>query len=105
VFCRIVKGEIPSTKVLETDEVLAIRDIAPQAPVHVLVMPKQHFANLMELKDARMQEAVWAAVQAVASKEGLQEFRTIVNTGASAGQTVFHLHIHVVGGRQLGPLC
>lgn len=101
IFCRIVAGEIPSTKVLETPEVLAIRDIAPQAPTHVLVLPKKHFDSLAALDDPATASALLAAVRDVAKKEGLKEFRTIANTGATCGQTVFHLHLHVMGGRAM----
>lgn len=104
IFCKIIAGQIPSTKVLETDDVLAIRDIAPQAPVHVIVMPKKHVASLAGLEDGTMAAALLKGVKDVAAKEGLAEFRTIANTGSSAGQTVFHLHLHVLGGRTLGAL-
>lgn len=101
IFCRIIAGEIPSAKVLENDEVLAIRDRSPQAPVHVLVMPKKHMDSLAELKDPAVAAALLKGVRDVAAQEGLQDFRTIANTGAGAGQTVFHLHMHVLGGRTL----
>jgi histidine triad (HIT) family protein len=104
IFCRIIAGELPSTKVLETGEIVAIRDLHPQAPVHVLVMPKTHVASLAELEDGKVAAALLKGVREVAAKEGLKEFRTIANTGASAGQTVFHLHLHVLGGRALGSL-
>lgn len=104
IFCKIVAGAIPSQKVLENDDVLAIRDRAPQGPVHVLVLPKKHMASLAELDDARIAAALLKAVKEVAAKENLKEFRTIANTGASAGQSVFHLHLHVLGGRALGAL-
>ncbi|MCE9584758.1 MAG: histidine triad nucleotide-binding protein [Planctomycetes bacterium] len=104
IFCKLIAGQIPSTKVLETDELLAVRDIAPQAPVHVIVMPKKHVASLADLEDGKMAAALLKGVREVAAKEGLTEFRTIANTGSSAGQTVFHLHLHVLGGRKLGPL-
>ncbi|MCC6739991.1 MAG: histidine triad nucleotide-binding protein [Planctomycetia bacterium] len=104
IFCRIAAGEIPSQKVLENEQVVAIRDRAPQAPVHVLVMPKKHMASLAELEDPAIAAALLKGVKDVAAKEGLKEFRTIANTGAGAGQTVFHLHLHVLGGRDLGSL-
>ncbi len=101
IFCRIIAGEIPSAKVYENDEVVAIRDRAPQAPVHVLVMPKKHMDSLAELKDPGIAAALLKGVREVAAQEGLKEYRTIANTGAGAGQTVFHLHLHVLGGREL----
>jgi histidine triad (HIT) family protein len=104
VFCKIVAGEIPSTKVLETTDVVAIRDISPQAPVHVLVMPRRHVASLAELDDPGLAEALLRGVRDVAAREGLKDFRTIANTGAGAGQSVFHLHFHVMGGRAMGAL-
>ncbi|MEK7468427.1 MAG: histidine triad nucleotide-binding protein [Planctomycetota bacterium] len=104
IFCKIIAGEIGSAKVLENDEVLAIRDRAPQAPVHVLVMPKVHVASLAELENGKTAAALLQAVREVAAKEGLKEFRTIANSGVSAGQTVFHLHLHVIGGKALGAL-
>lgn len=108
IFCKIVRGELPSTRVYEDDQVLAFRDIQPQAPVHVLVIPKKHLSNLMEVgeSDAGLLPRIVAAAQAVARQEGVAEsgFRFITNTGPDSGQVVFHLHFHVLGGRRLGPL-
>lgn len=104
IFCKIVAGEIPSAKVLETPDVLAFRDIAPHAPKHILVAPKKHVDSLAALDDPALAAALLKAVKDVAAKEGLKEFRTIANTGASAGQSVFHLHFHVLGGRTFGAL-
>lgn len=104
IFCRIAAGEIPSQKVLENEHVVAIRDRAPQAPVHVLVLPRKHMASLAELDDPAVAAALLRGVRDVAAKEGLKDFRAIANTGAGAGQTVFHLHMHVLGGRELGAL-
>ncbi|MBI2921629.1 MAG: histidine triad nucleotide-binding protein [Planctomycetes bacterium] len=101
VFCRIVAGEIPSTKVFENDEVLAFRDIAPQAPVHVLVVPRKHVDSVQGMEEAGVAAALLRGVAAVAEKEGLKSFRTIMNTGAESGQTVFHFHAHVLGGRKM----
>ncbi|MEY5145678.1 MAG: hypothetical protein RL745_1049 [Actinomycetota bacterium] len=104
VFCLIVAGELPSTKVYETDEVLAIRDINPAAPVHVIVFPKQHYTDIVELgeSDPNLGGAMVEAVAAVARIEGVEAgFRTSFNTGKGGGQTVFHVHAHVMGGRQL----
>lgn len=104
LFCRIVAGEIPSTVVLETDEVLAFRDIAPAAPTHVVVVPKEHHVDVVALTaaDPDLAGRLLAAGAAVAAQEGLGEgFRLVFNTGAHAGQTVFHLHLHVLGGRPM----
>ncbi|MGB8649647.1 MAG: histidine triad nucleotide-binding protein [Mycobacteriales bacterium] len=107
LFCKIVAGEVPATVVLETDRVLAFRDIAPQAPTHVLVIPKEHHTDIHELgeSDPAYLGAVFAAAADVARQEGLTGgHRIIANTGPDSGQTVFHLHVHVLGGRNLGLL-
>lgn len=105
LFCRLVAGEIPSTRVLETPEVLAFRDIHPQAPVHVLVVPRVHVASLHELTDAGLAGALLAAAAEVARTERLDAgWRLIANTREHGGQEVHHLHLHVLGGRPLGPM-
>lgn len=108
LFCRIVAGEIPATVVYETDSVLAFRDIGPQAPVHVLVIPKAHHADVAALAaaDPALAGEVLAGVGAVAKAEGLEEdgYRTMFNTGAHGLQTVPHVHAHVLGGEPLGPM-
>ena len=105
LFCRIVAGEVPATVVHETERTLAFRDITPQAPTHVLVIPREHHADLAALSDADpscVAELVGAAV-AVARAEGLDRgYRLVANTGPDGGQTVHHLHLHVLGGRGLG---
>ena len=108
LFCRIVAGEIPATVVHETDTTLAFRDIDPKAPVHVLVIPKDHHTDVasLALADPKVAADVLAAAAAVAEAEGLREdgFRLIFNNGRWAGQEVFHAHGHVVGGAPLGPM-
>jgi len=107
LFCQIVAGDVPSTRVLETERVLAFRDIAPHAPTHVVVIPKDHHADLAALAaaDPAYLGEVMAAAADVARREGLSDgYRVLVNTGPDAGQTVFHLHVHVLGGRNLGAL-
>jgi histidine triad (HIT) family protein len=108
LFCRIVAKEIPATVVHETDSTLAFRDIGPKAPVHVLVIPKAHHANVGELTavDPGLAGAVLAAAATVAELEGLTShgYRVIFNTGAHGGQEVDHVHAHVVGGAPLGPM-
>ena len=105
LFCRIVAGEVPATVVHETDRTLAFRDVTPQAPTHVLVIPRDHHADLAALSDADpgyVGELIGAAV-AVARAEGLDGgYRVVANTGADGGQTVHHLHLHVLGGRGMG---
>jgi histidine triad (HIT) family protein len=105
VFCGIVAGDIPATVVHETARTLAFRDLNPAAPTHVLVIPRDHYATTAELADADPTYAgeVLAAAAAVARQEGLTGgYRLVANTGDDAGQTVGHLHLHVLGGRSLG---
>ena len=103
LFCKIIAGEIPSAKVYEDDTVFAFRDIDPQAPVHVLIVPKEHIASAKEINETN--SAVVAHIFEVAAKiakdEGLDDgYRIINNCGDSAGQTVKHLHFHLMGGRE-----
>jgi histidine triad (HIT) family protein len=105
LFCAIVAGEIPATTVLETDRVMAFRDINPQAPTHVLVIPKTHYPDVATLAaaDAALLGEVIGAVQQVAAAEAVAEtgYRVVFNTGAEAGQTVPHVHAHLLTGRSL----
>jgi len=105
IFCKIVRGEIPSPRVLEGDEWVAIRDINPAAPVHVLVIPRRHVESVAALEDGdgALAGALLLAARDVARAEGIAEsgYRTVINTGGHGGQTVAHLHVHVIGGRQL----
>jgi histidine triad (HIT) family protein len=101
-FCKIVAGEIPATVVLEDPDWLAFEDLDPKAPVHVLVVPKRHFVDIGELgSDPAAAAAVVAGVGAVARHLELPAYRTVFNTGAGAGQSVFHVHAHVLAGRNL----
>src|SRR5688500_5369995 len=103
VFCRIARGEIASERVLEDELVLAFRDIRPQAPVHVLVVPKAHVDSLWELEDERLAGRLLGAAAEVARVLGLERgWRLIANTREHGGPEVGHLHLHVVGGRRLG---
>lgn len=107
LFCRIGAGEVPATVVQETPRTLAFRDIGPQAPTHVLVIPRDHHADAAACADAdpALLAEVLAAAVAVAQKEGLTGgYRLVTNTGDDGGQTVHHLHVHLLGGRALGPL-
>ena len=105
IFCKIVAGELPSTVVYENDHTLAIRDINPVAPVHVLVLTKEHFDDVVELGESSPEAsaAMLEAIAAVAQIEQVAEpgFRTAFNTGKQGGQTVGHVHAHVIGRRQL----
>jgi histidine triad (HIT) family protein len=104
IFCRIVAGTIPATKVFEDDRALAFRDLHPVAPVHVLVIPKEHIASTAHAvvsHEALLGHLMLAAAK-VAEQEGLANgFRIVANTGADGGQTVDHLHLHVLGGRSM----
>jgi histidine triad (HIT) family protein len=104
LFCKIVAGIIPSTKVYEDDLVLAFRDIAPQAPTHILVIPKAHIGSVAEVTPANSNVVahIFEVIPAIAAKEGLTNgYRVVSNCGADAGQTVHHLHFHILGGREL----
>ncbi len=109
IFAKILCGEIPCDKVYEDEHALAFRDIAPQAPVHILVIPKGRFISIADFgKNGNVQEIAgfYAAVSKVAAQEGLQEdgFRVIANTGFNGGQEVAHFHVHILGGTPLGAM-
>lgn len=100
LFCSIIAGDVPATKVWEDDVALAFADINPQAPFHVLVIPKAHVADIVEAAaDGAAGSAVLQGIAAVTAQEGITDFRTVFNTGAGAQQTVFHVHAHVLAGR------
>ena len=103
LFCKIVAGEIPAEVVHTTERTVAFRDINGQAPTHVLVVPKAHFANAAELAagDPVASAELLTAAAAVAEAEGHGDYRLVFNTGAGAGQTVFHTHLHLIAGRPL----
>ncbi len=104
LFCKIVAGDIPADKVYEDEHVLAFKDLSPQAPTHVLLIPKEHVVSVGELGEGQRELAanLMLAVPKVASELGISEaFRTVANTGAGAGQSVFHLHLHLLAGRPL----
>ena len=104
LFCRIVAGEIPSTKVYEDDSVLAFRDIAPQAPTHILVIPKAHIGSVAEIngENSNIVAHIFEVIPQIAKAEGLdQGYRVVSNCGEDAGQTVHHLHFHILGGKKL----
>jgi len=102
IFCRIIRGEIPATMVATNDHVVAFRDLDPKAPVHVLVVPREHIASLDDSPDRAVLGAVLALATEVAQMEGLAAgYRVVINTGPDGGQTVDHLHAHVLGGRHM----
>jgi histidine triad (HIT) family protein len=103
LFCRIVRREIPATVIHEDEHTLAFRDIDPKAPTHVLVIPKEHVATLNDVTDPALVGRLFVAAKDIAAAEGIADdgYRAVVNCGAGAGQTVFHLHLHLLGGRKL----
>ena len=103
LFCKIIEGEIPATIVYRNENVLAFRDLNPQAPTHVLIVPTLHVENVGQLAKVSsvMAAALLAAAAQIADAEGLDGYRTLFNTGESAGQSVFHAHLHLLGGRTL----
>lgn len=108
VFCRIIRGELPSKKVYEDDAMFAFHDIHPQAPVHFMVVPKQHIESLAEVTtaEADLMGKIFTRIPSMAKEQGLTDgWRTIINTGRVGCQDVYHIHIHVVGGNDpLGPM-
>jgi histidine triad (HIT) family protein len=103
IFCKIIRGEIPSAKLFEDEELLAFRDINPSAPVHFLVIPKKHISGpaAVAAEDERLIGKMLRVGSEIAKKEGIEDFRVVFNNGAQAGQTVFHIHMHILGGRNL----
>ena len=104
IFCKIIDGSIPSTKVYEDDHILAFRDIAPQAPTHILVIPKVHLSGVSEVsaENSAVVAHIFEVIPQIAKAEGLEGgYRVVSNCGADAGQTVPHLHFHILGGKAL----
>ena len=104
LFCKIIAGDIPSTKVYEDELVLAFRDIAPQAPTHILVIPKAHIGSVAEIteENSGVVAHIFEGIPAIAKAEGLEGgYRVVSNCGEDAGQTVHHLHFHILGGKKL----
>lgn len=108
IFCKIASGKIPSEKIFENEDVLAFKDIHPLAPTHLIVIPKKHYATLNDIpqNEIGILSKIYAAVQEVARKTEVADsgYRTILNTNRSAGQEIFHVHFHVLGGRPLGTM-
>ncbi len=106
LFCKMVSGEIEADIVYDNDEVLAFRDINPQAPVHILIIPKRHIATLNDLEpgNAGVMGQLYLAARAVAKEQGIAEegYRTLINCNRLGGQVVFHVHLHLLGGRGMG---
>ena len=105
LFCKIVAGEIPADIVHETDDTLAFRDINPQAPTHILIIPRRHIARINDIEEAdrELVGGLYTAARDIAAAEGLADdgYRVVMNCNEAAGQTVFHIHLHLLGGRRL----
>ena len=106
LFCKMVSGEIKPDTVMETEDVLAFRDISPQAPTHILITPKKHISTINDItdEDTELIGKLYQVAKEVAAKEGLAEpgYRTVMNCNSDGGQAVYHIHLHLLGGRQLG---
>ena len=101
LFCKIVNGDIPATLIKKTELITAFNDITPQAPTHILIIPNKHFTNMAEVanSDPALAGEIFRAAGEIASENGLESYRMNVNTGAAAGQSVFHAHLHLLAGR------
>lgn len=106
LFCKILSGEIPADIIHETETTIAFRDISPKAPTHVLIIPRKHIATIndIEAEHESLVGSLYTAARDIAASEGLADdgYRVVMNCNEAAGQTVFHLHLHLLGGRQLG---
>ena len=106
IFCKMVSGEIQPDKVMETDDILAFRDLNPQAPTHILVIPKKHISTTNDITEAdiALMGKLHLVAKDIAAQEGLAEsgYRTVINCNADGGQAVFHIHLHLLGGRAMG---
>ncbi len=107
VFCKIIKGEIPSEKVYEDDEIFAFKDINPVAPIHILVIPKKHIETLLEVteEDSKLIAKIYMAINKIAKDLGIEKdgFRVVANCGRDSGQEVMHIHFHLLAGQKMGP--
>lgn len=105
VFGLIIEGKLPCTKVFENERILAIEDIHPVAPVHVLIIPKKAIKNVQSVEDYALMGEIVAVAQKIAEEKGVEEgYRLLTNNGPDAGQVIFHLHFHLIGGKVLGPM-
>jgi histidine triad (HIT) family protein len=102
LFCRIIAGEIPSRRVFEDERVFAFEDVSPQAPTHVLVVPRAHLDRIAHAVDPEEIGRVLLAAARIAAERGLEHYRLVINNGDQAGQSVFHVHVHLLGGRPMG---
>lgn len=101
IFCKIANKEIPSSLIFENDNIVAFNDLNPQAPVHILVIPKKHYPSLNEVDDVNLLGELMSAIREITKKLGIKEYRTVLNTGKVAGQEVFHIHFHILAGRDM----
>jgi histidine triad (HIT) family protein len=103
IFCKIIRGEIPSKTLVNNKELIAFRDIAPQAPTHILIVPKKHFPSLDDVTDSDLLGQMMTLAAALARQEHIAKtgYRVVINTGADGGQSVDHLHLHLLGGRKM----
>lgn len=101
IFCKIAKGEFNTEFLFEDERVVAFKDIVPQAPVHVLIIPREHFVSIKDVDDEVLVGRLFTAAETVAEKMGITDYRFVINTGPKAGQTVFHLHLHLLAGRTM----
>ncbi len=101
IFCKIVNREIDTELIYEDSKIIAFNDISPVAPVHILVIPKEHFSTIEDAKDSDILSHLFSKVVEIAKMKNLEDYRLIINKGEKAGQTVFHLHIHIIGKRDL----
>ncbi|EKE08599.1 MAG: hypothetical protein ACD_17C00085G0004 [uncultured bacterium] len=105
IFGKIIQGKLPARKVFENERILAIEDIHPIAPVHILIMPKQEIAKIQDVKDYDLIVEIIRVAQAIAKEKGIEDgYRLLTNNGSDAGQEIYHLHFHLIGGRTLGAL-
>jgi histidine triad (HIT) family protein len=103
IFCKIARGEIPSKTLVNSKEMIVFRDIAPQAPTHILIVPKKHVGSLDDMTDSDLLGRMMTLAAALARQEGVAKtgYRTVINTGSDGGQSVDHLHMHLLGGRKM----
>ncbi len=106
LFCKMVSGEIKPDVVMETNDILAFRDLSPQAPTHILIIPKKHIGTINDIdeSDTEVMGRLYLAAKEIAAKEGMSEpgYRTVMNCNADGGQAVYHIHLHLLGGRAMG---
>jgi histidine triad (HIT) family protein len=101
IFCKIAAGDIETPLVYEDPRVVAFKDLNPQAPIHILIIPREHFSSVREMSDPKLSGRLLDAARAIAREQNLEDFRLVINTGSRAGQSVFHVHLHLLAGRKM----